>query len=118
MPYRDHATVEAWVKEFFASCPGMSADVTVLEMDIESGNDSGLVAVSLRNASTLTYIQPVTRSGTPRWVVTFESRSDSFDLDGAGVTRLAEDLAAIGRLCTYLQEKTDEAVTRRATAGA
>ncbi len=118
MPYRDHATVEAWVKEFFAASPDMPAEVSVLEMDIESGNDSGLVAVSLRNASTLTYIQPVIDSGVPRWVVTFESRSESFDLDGPGVTRLAEDLAAIGRLCTHLQNKTDEAVARRATADA
>lgn len=118
MPYRDHATVEAWVKEFFAACPEMSADVSVLEMDTESGNDSGLVAVSLRNASTLTYIQPVVERGVPRWLVTFESRSESFDLDAAGVTRLAEDLASIGRLCGYLQEKTDEAVARRATADA
>ncbi|TQJ30102.1 hypothetical protein FBY39_0547 [Microbacterium sp. SLBN-146] len=109
------------MKEFFASCPEhshpeMKADVSVLEMDIDAGHDSGLVAVSLRNASTLTYIQPITDSGVPRWIVTFESRSESFDLDAVGVTRLAEDLAAIGRLCTYLQQKTDEAVAQRATA--
>lgn len=116
MPYRDRATVETWVREFLADDVDVNAEVSVLDKDFTSGPDSGLVVVSLRNASTVTYIQAVVRDGEPRWLVTFEARDQSFDLDAPGVERLAEDLAALARLCGHLQSKTDAA--RRASAAA
>ena len=75
MPYRDQATVESWVDEFRHLQP-LVTDVSVLEKDFTAGPDSGLVVVSLRTASTVTYIQPVVQDGHPTWVVTFEPRSE------------------------------------------
>jgi hypothetical protein len=113
MPYRDQATVTAWVKEF-TSGGGLDDAITVsvLDKDFTAGPDSGLVVVSLRTASTLTYIHPVIRDDGPRWVVTFEARAESFDLDAEGVACLAADLAAVARLCEHLQSKTDAVVAR------
>jgi hypothetical protein len=111
MPYRDQATVNAWVREFTGG-GGLddAISVSVLDKDFTAGPDSGLVVVSLRTASTLTYIHPVIREGSPRWIVTFEPRTESFDLDAEGVAHLAADLAAVARLCEHLQSKTDAVV--------
>ncbi len=119
MPYRDQATVSGWVRHFLDTNPDVGTEISVLEKDFIAGPDSGLVAVSLRNASTVTYIQAVFRDEHPTWVVTFEARSDSFDLDAAGVERLSEDLATIARICRHLQVATDaalEAIAQTRTA--
>lgn len=110
MPYRNQATVQAWVDDYLSVRPEHAAAVTVLEKDFIPGPESGLVVVALRNASTVTYIQATVADDVPRWVVTFEARSEAFDLDAEGVSRLAADLAAIAALCSYLQARTDDAV--------
>lgn len=110
MPYRNQATVQGWIDDYIAARPGESSEITVLEKNFTPGPESGLVVVSLSNASTVTYIQPVVDDRGPRWIVTFEPRSDPFDLDAAGVARLAADLATIAGLCGFLQTRTDEAL--------
>ncbi|CAI9387032.1 protein-L-isoaspartate carboxylmethyltransferase [Microbacterium sp. T2.11-28] len=112
MPYRDQATVEGWVDEFRQQ-ENLETAVSVLEKDFTAGPDSGLVVVSLRTASTVTYIQPVVRDGVPTWVVTFEPRHDGFDLDSDGVAALSHDLGTLARLCEFLQRKTDEILSSR-----
>ncbi len=114
MPYRNQATVEAWVREYLAGHPAAESSISVLEKDYTPGPDSGLVVVALSNASTVTYIQPVVHDEGPRWVVTFEARADSFDLDAAGVARLSSDLAAVAELCGFLQERTEKAIAETA----
>jgi hypothetical protein len=114
MPYRDQATVDGWVREFLEANADTHTEVSVLDKDFMAGPDSGLVVVSLRNASTVTYIHPVVRDGAPRWLVTFEGRRESFDLDFAGVAQLAADLSLISRMCEHLQVKTDVAVEMKA----
>ncbi len=116
MPYRNQATVEAWVREYLAGHPAAESSISVLEKDYTPGPDSGLVVVALSNASTVTYIQPVVHDEGPRWVVTFEARADSFDLDAAGVARLSSDLAAVAELCGFLQERTEKAIAETASA--
>ncbi len=118
MPYRDQATVDGWVREFLESNGSAHAEVSVLDKDFTAGPDSGLVVVSLRNASTLTYIQPAMRDGAPHWLVTFEARRESFDLDFAGVAQLAADLSVISRMCEHLQIKTDAAIQMKAAGSA
>lgn len=107
MPYRDQATVRSWVDEFTRAEP-LATDVSVLERDFTAGPESGIVVVSLRTASTVTYVQPVIEDGAPHWLVTFEARQESFDLDGAGVAALAHDLGTLARLIDFLQLKTDQ----------
>ena len=116
MPYRDQATVQGWVREFLDSNAIIPAEVSVVDKDFTAGPNSGLVVVSLSNASTVTYIQPVIREGAPRWLVTFEARGESFDLDAAGVARLAGDLTTIAHMCEHLQSKTDAARRSKAAA--
>lgn len=116
MPYRDQATVKTWVADILAANPDIDTEISVLDKNFVAGPDSGLVAVSLRHASTVTYIQAVIRDDRPTWVVTFEARSDAFDLDAEGVERLSDDLATIARLCAALQDKTDAAVATRQSA--
>ena len=118
MPYRDQATVDGWVREFLDTHAGTAAEVSVVDKDFTAGPDSGLVVVSLRNASTVTYIQPVVREGMPRWLVTFEPRREGFDLDFAGVAQLAADLSLISRMCEHLQVKTDAVLQMKASDSA
>lgn len=110
MPYRNQTTVQGWIDDYLTTRPDQAGDVTVLEKNFTPGPDSGLVVVSLSNASTVTYIQPVADEAGPRWIVTFEPRSDSFDLDATGVGRLAEEIATIAGLCAFLQMRTDALV--------
>jgi hypothetical protein len=118
MPYRDQATVDGWVREFLESNADTHVDVSVLDKDFTAGPDSGLVVVSLRNASTLTYIQPAMRDGAPHWLVTFEGRPEGFDLDFAGVAQLSADLSLVSRICEHLQIKTDIALQMKAAGSA
>ena len=99
MPYRNQATVQSWVDDYLAARPEQTAAVSVLEKDFIPGPESGMVVVSLSNASTVTYIQATVTDGLPHWVVTFEPRSEGFDLDAAGVAQLSSDLATIAGLC-------------------
>jgi len=110
MPYRNQATVQGWVDDYLGDRGDTSGSVTFLEKDFTPGPESGMVVVSLRNASTVTYIQAAVDESGPHWVVTFEPRSEGFDLDAAGVRRLSDDLAAIADLCEYLQVRTDAAL--------
>jgi len=116
MPYRNQATVQSWVRDYLADNPTSTSLVTVLEKDFTPGPDSGLVVVGLSNTSTVTYIQPTIIDSQPRWMVTFEARADSFDLDADGVARLADDLAAIAKLCSYLQLRTNRALSETSPA--
>lgn len=114
MPYRSKATVQSWVDEYLTTHTEDAVVVTVLEKDFTPGPESGMVVVSLRNASTVTYIQAVVDDSGPHWVVTFEPRAEGFDLDAPGVARLSSDLGAIARMCAYLQERTLAAVAELA----
>ncbi|WP_243076491.1 protein-L-isoaspartate carboxylmethyltransferase [Microbacterium sp. SS28] len=105
-----------WVHDFLTARDDVATDVSVLEKDFTAGPDSGMVVVSLRNASTMTYVQAIVRDGMPRWLVTFEARNESFDLDAAGVARLAHDLSTLAQMCDYLQERTDAALAAKAAA--
>ncbi len=112
MPYRDQATVQSWVDEFARTEPPKT-EISVLEKEFTAGPESGMVIISLRTASTVTYVQPVIRDGEPRWMVTFEARAESFDLDARGVGALADDLSVLARLVEFLQQKTDAILAER-----
>jgi len=110
MPYRDRTTVETWVNEYIVSHSADSLGVAVLDKNFEAGPNSGIVVVTLRSASTITFLHPEIRQGSPIWVVTFEGRNETLDLDGDALAQLAEDLSALAELRSFLQEKTDAVV--------
>ncbi len=108
MPYRDHTTVQSWVADFLSTYEGGTPDLSVVEQYFTEGPETGLVVVQLRSASTITSVQPtVLDDGVPTWRVHFAARDEGFELDGAGVARLAADLQLVSLLCTYLQTRTD-----------
>lgn len=109
MPYRDQATVQSWITQYLELHDRPLA-IQVLDKNFESGPDSGLVIVSLQSAATIIYAHPIIEQGAPRWVVTFDPRSDSLDLDAAALTMMSQEIAALAGLCEFLQKKTDEAV--------
>lgn len=113
MPYRDRATIESWITEFVQHRGLDALDITVLDRNFESGPDSGLVIVTLRDASTLTYIHPQIRQGLPRWIVTFEPRTEGMDLDAGETEQLGSDITILGEICAFLQSKTDAALSAR-----
>ncbi|KIC58143.1 hypothetical protein [Microbacterium hominis] len=117
MPYRNQETVASWVRDYLEDRNVDASSVSVLEKDFTPGPDSGLVVVALSNASTVTYIQPVITDGHPRWMVTFEPRTEGFDLDATGVARLSADLSDLAELCSYLQGRTEQAITEATAAG-
>ncbi|WCD93550.1 protein-L-isoaspartate carboxylmethyltransferase [Microbacterium sp. nov. GSS16] len=110
MPYRDRTTVESWVDEYIESHSADSLGVAVLDKNFEAGPDSGIVVVTLRTASTITFLHPEIRRGSPIWIVTFEERNETLDLDDVALRQLAEDLTALTELRTFLQRKTDAVV--------
>lgn len=110
MPYRDRNTVESWISEYLASRAPEALHVAVLDKNFESGPNSGLVVVELRTASTITYAHPVIAQGVPRWIVTFEPRSEALDLDTTELEQLSADIGALSGLCIFLQMKTDAAL--------
>lgn len=110
MPYRDRTTVERWVNEYVVSHSADSLGVAVLDNNFQSGPNSGMVVVTLRSASTITLLHPEIRKGMPTWVVTFEARNASVDMDDADLRLLADDIARLAELRSYLQQKTDEVV--------
>ncbi|MEV7632663.1 protein-L-isoaspartate carboxylmethyltransferase [Microbacterium sp. NPDC089318] len=107
MPYRDRTTVERWVNEYIVSHSADSLGVAVLDNNFQSGPNSGMVVVTLRSATTITLLHPEIRRGMPIWVVTFEGREGSIDMDDADLRLLADDIARLAELRSYLQEKTD-----------
>jgi hypothetical protein len=110
MPYRDRTTVERWVNEYIVSHSADSLGVAVLDKNFQAGPDSGIVVVTLRSANTITFLHPEIREGMPTWLVTFEGRNGALDMDDADLRLLADDIAALAELRSFLQKKTDEVV--------
>ncbi|MFJ4046016.1 hypothetical protein ACIPV2_09760 [Microbacterium sp. NPDC089987] len=82
----------------------------MLDKNFEAGPNSGIVVVTLRSVSTITFVHPEIRQGQPTWVVTFEGRSETLDLDDVALRQLAQDVTALAELRSFLQEKTDAVV--------
>ncbi|PKI91507.1 protein-L-isoaspartate carboxylmethyltransferase [Actinomycetales bacterium SN12] len=102
--------MENWVNEYIESHSGDSVGVAVLDKNYEAGPNSGIVVVTLRSASTITFVHPEIRQGLPVWVVTFEGRNETLDLDDVALRQLAQDLKDLAELRSFLQEKTDAVV--------
>lgn len=105
MPFRSMSTLESWLDEFRALGHAMSGQFKVIQQDGEQGADTGLVAISLSRASTVTYIQPDV-DGSQAWLVTMEPREDTVTLDADSVRELAAELAVVSALCDFLQQKS------------
>lgn len=113
VPYRDRARVQLWVNEYLHALPGLEGRLTVLEEAADDDGESSIVAVALRSADTVTYLQPPLVDGRPVWRAVFEGRAEPFSLDAVGLEQLTQDFADLGALCFWLQRCTDDAIRDR-----
>jgi hypothetical protein len=104
MPFRSQDTLQAWLDEFVGLGYPIAGSVKVIPQDGDDGENTGLVAVSLVHAATVTYIQPEAK-GSSRWVVTMEPRDGAVVLDPPGLLGLASELSIASVLCAFLQGK-------------
>ena len=109
MPFRTKETLERWTAEFVA--PGHPTDgvIDVLMHEGEPGEDTGLVVVRLRNATTEVHLEP-TAPGSPTWHVIFGPRDTYFALGVDGLRDLSNELAIAAELCAFLELKSLEAL--------
>ncbi|MBI5161286.1 MAG: hypothetical protein HY996_07730 [Micrococcales bacterium] len=104
MPYRSRSTLESWIAEFRSLGFSLHA-LRVLDQDVDGNEDTGLIALSLDDATTSVYVQPAT-TGTNRWAVTFEARDEAIELSVADVAKLSDELNILACLCTFLEAKS------------
>ena len=106
MPFRSLMTLRAWLDEFGELGDVAPGTLKVIEQDGDGGANTGLVAFRFENASTVAYVQPE-RAGSMTWMVTLEPRESSITIDAAGVRDLADELALLSTLCSFLQAKSE-----------
>lgn len=111
MPFRSKEVLESWLAEYrpesAPSGPRIAEYADVAVQDGSDGSDTGLVVISLRNATTDVYMQPVAL-GDPRWEVTFAARDRDLALSTEDVVALSAELAAAAELCSYLERRSLE----------
>ena len=105
MAFRSQDTLQVWLDEFHALGYPIAGSLKVLPQDGDEGENTGLVAVQLRNATTVTYIQPEAVDS-HRWVVTMEPRDAAVVLDAPQLLGLSAELAIASALCAFLQGKS------------
>jgi hypothetical protein len=105
MPFRSLSTLESWLEEFAELGYPSAGTLKVIQQDGLDGANTGLVAIELVHASTVTYIQPEA-DGSLEWVVTMEPRDDAVTLDADSLRALAAELTVVAELCSFLQAKS------------
>lgn len=112
MPFRSQETLTRWVEEFQVEGPPLPGVIDVLRHDGDTGDDTGLVIVRLRNATTEVYLQPVA-PGEPAYEVVFGPRERDLALRAQEVQALADDLALAAALSEFLERKSREHLANR-----
>jgi hypothetical protein len=115
VPYRDRAQVEKWISEFWDTHSLFDKRISILDDEFVSQPNSGMVVVGLERSPGLTYLSVKMVDEKPRWTVMFEARPEPVHLDADGVRALANEIGALGVLCEYLQQRTDDAIQAAAT---
>ena len=113
MPFRSIVTLQSWVDEFEQRNQSAVGAIRVIPQDGSDGEDTGLVAVRLPDSPTEIYIEPPSPATGREWTVTFEPREQPVTLGARAVARIAEELAVLAALCTFLQEKSDAFLSAR-----
>jgi hypothetical protein len=103
MTFRSKQTLDAWIEEFQRF--GYSLAVKVIPQDGSLGRDTGLVAITMMNAQTVTYIEPDVPGGNT-WRITFEARETDLRLGAGAALALSTELAMVSRLCAFLETKS------------
>lgn len=113
MPFHSAATLQRWLNEFVVS-RGDADLVKVVPQDSSDGEDSGLVVVPLRNATTTVYLQPPTAEN-DRWRVVFEPQPEETLVTFEQTRALTAELNTAADLCEFFEQK--DASHRDSTPG-
>jgi hypothetical protein len=109
MPFHSQEMLESWLDEFADLGYSISSRVKVVPQDGTDGADTGLIAMNLLDALTLTYIQPEPL-GSVHWGITFEAREYDIKMSAGRALELSAELAMVSALCTFLQTKSQAMV--------
>lgn len=102
--FHSHATLQKWLAEFLIS-RGDGDLIKVVLQDSSDGEDSSLVVVPLRNATTTVYLRPPT-SDDSRWRVIFEAQPEETSLTHEQTRALTAELDTAAELCAYLEQRS------------
>lgn len=108
MPFRAIATLQSWVDEFNQDEHPGGSTVRVIPQDGAERADAGRVAVRIPGSPTEIVIAPSPSGPADEWSITFEPREAWVTVQASEVASMAEAIAALAELCTFLQKKSDE----------
>lgn len=100
------ADIAQWVDDYEKHDRVAHATVHVLPQDDPEHSDSGIVAVHLNHGPASIYLNVDCER---TWTATLTERSGEFPLTGTHLIALGEELLTTGKLCEYLQKRTDAA---------
>lgn len=103
--------IAEWVADYEKDASVAHATVHVLSQEDPEHLDSGLVAIHLNHGPASIYLNVDCER---QWTAALTERSGEFPLSGKHLIALGEELFTTGRLCEYLQTRTNE--TAAATA--
>ncbi|MFF7681260.1 hypothetical protein ACFZA2_00765 [Microbacterium sp. NPDC007973] len=98
--------ISQWVADYEQHDRVAHATVHVLPQDDAEHADSGIVAVHLNHGPASIYLNVDCER---TWTATLTERSGEFPLTGGDLIALGEELFTTGKLCKYLQKRTDAA---------
>jgi len=98
--------IHEWVTEYEKHDSVAHATVHVLRQDDPEHLESGMVAIHLNHGpASISLNVDCERT----WTASLSERSGEFPLSGGNLIALGEELYTTGKLCEYLQARTDEA---------
>ncbi|MEV7826365.1 hypothetical protein [Microbacterium enclense] len=104
------AEISEWVADYEKHDRVAHATVHVLRQDDPDHLDSGLVAIHLNHGpASISLNVDCERT----WTAALSERSGEFPLTGSHLVALGEELFTTGKLCEYLQSRTDQAAAAR-----
>lgn len=97
-----------WVTEYEKHDRVAHATVHVLRQDDPEHLDSGMVAIHLNHGPASISLNVDCER---KWTASLSERSGEFPLSGTHLIALGEELFTTGKLCEYLQSRTDGTVS-------
>lgn len=116
MPRLTMTELDGWVREFHAAESSDPAQVQTVDTSWdESMVDTGLIILRLETSGTNLYLHREI-GGSPEWSVTFEARDSDAVATADQVMALADEVSAVGRLCSFLTARTADHQRRSSRA--
>lgn len=96
--------IREWVTDYEKHDHLAHATVHVLPQEDQEHLDSGIVAIHLNHAPASIYLNVDCER---QWTAALTERSGELPLSGSHLMALGEELITMGKLCEYLQSRTD-----------